>query len=489
MATERSATAEDSERRYLVDRHRHFVDRRRGAGDFLRLVLGGFGQVHRGGLGFLGRCGHLHGGLVDGLHQFAELVDGVIDRVGDGAGEVLGHGRGHGQVAVREVGDLVEQTQDRGLVAVVLLGGLGQPAVGLAHHHQADQDDRGQGQGAEDVTGEQVDATPAGQVLEAVGQLRGLVQQGLRNAEDVVRRFPDLEQVGRGLEDLVHRTGDELEEFGDLVQAIHRLGVGHLGDAHRRVAFLHALQYAAEQAGVAAEAVGGLHRVLVAGQHLVHRAEDTFGEQRLALGDRDLVGRGTVLQQDVDHLFVFHLQLRDGFGEGRGHLVQGQYSLFAGEDGVGVLAQAIPVLLHHVHLRLHRFGAGRQGCALVAVDQDVPAFLEVVARILQELERLALARRRFGGVLRDPLRQDAQFAGMADVLLVMVRLGVEVGKVGEQQHDRDDEDDEQPRDHRAAAHAREKIACVDFLHIWPPPGPTTITISMSRHGPADRPNR
>ena len=102
---------------------------------------------------------------------------------------------------------------------------------------------------------------------------------------------------------------------------------------------------------------------------------------------------------------------------------------------------------------------------------------------------LALARRRFGGVLRDPLRQDAQFAGMADVLLVMVRLGVEVGKVGEQQHDRDDEDDEQPRDHRAAAHAREKIACVDFLHIWPPPGPTTITISMSRHGPADRPNR
>ncbi len=117
------------------------------------------------------------------------------------------------------------------------------------------------GQGAEGVTGEQVDAAPAGQVLEAVGQLRGLVQQGLRNAEDVVRRFPDLEQVGRGLEDLVHRTGDELEEFGDLVQAIHRLGVGHLGDAHRRVAFLHALQYAAEQAGVAAEAVGGLHRV------------------------------------------------------------------------------------------------------------------------------------------------------------------------------------------------------------------------------------
>ena len=29
-------------RRYLVNRHSHFVDRRRGAGNFLRLVLGSF---------------------------------------------------------------------------------------------------------------------------------------------------------------------------------------------------------------------------------------------------------------------------------------------------------------------------------------------------------------------------------------------------------------------------------------------------------------
>src|SRR5690606_42113001 len=37
--------------RYLVNGHGHFVDRRRGAGNFLGLVLGGFGQVHGGSLG------------------------------------------------------------------------------------------------------------------------------------------------------------------------------------------------------------------------------------------------------------------------------------------------------------------------------------------------------------------------------------------------------------------------------------------------------
>ncbi|MNM82020.1 hypothetical protein D3C81_940410 [compost metagenome] len=265
-------------RRYLVDRHRHLVDRGGRAGDFQRLVLGSLRQVHRRGLGFLGSGGHLHGGLVDGFHQFAQLVDGVVDGVGDGAGEVFGHGRRHGQVTVGEVGDFVEQTQDRRLVAFVLLGGFGETAVGFAHHHQADEDDRAEHQDTQHDVGDLVELPAVGQVLEAVGQLRGLVEQGLRTAEDGVRRFPHLEQLRRGLEDFVHRAGNEFEQLGDLVQAAHRLGVGHPGDVHRLVAFLHALEHAAEQAGVAAEVVGGLYRAVVAGQHLVHRAEDTFGE-------------------------------------------------------------------------------------------------------------------------------------------------------------------------------------------------------------------
>src|SRR5690606_9489506 len=78
-------------RRYLVNRHGHFVDRRGGTGDFLRLVLGGLGQMHRRGLGFLGRTSYLNGGQVDGGYQVAQLVDGVVDGVGDGTGEVFGY--------------------------------------------------------------------------------------------------------------------------------------------------------------------------------------------------------------------------------------------------------------------------------------------------------------------------------------------------------------------------------------------------------------
>ncbi|MNZ50598.1 hypothetical protein D3C78_683890 [compost metagenome] len=266
-------------RRYLVNGHGHFVDRGGGAGDFLGLVLGSLGQVHGGGLGFLGGARHLHGGLVDGLYQVAQLVDGVVDGVGDGTGEVLGHGRGHGQVTVGEVGDFVEQTQDRRLVAFVLRGGFGQSAAGALHHHQADQDDRGQGQGAQHIAGKGIQATAGGQVLEAVGQGGSLVQQGLGAGEDGVGGLADLEQFGRGFEDLVHRAGDELEELGNLLQAFQRLGVGDLGDLHRRVAFEHGAQDAAEQAGVTTEHVGGLDRVLVTSQHLVHRAENTFGQQ------------------------------------------------------------------------------------------------------------------------------------------------------------------------------------------------------------------
>ena len=52
-------------RRYLVNRHSHFVDRRRSTGNFLGLVFGSFGQVHRRSLGFLSSTRYLNGGQVD----------------------------------------------------------------------------------------------------------------------------------------------------------------------------------------------------------------------------------------------------------------------------------------------------------------------------------------------------------------------------------------------------------------------------------------
>ena len=163
----------------------------------------------------------------------------------------------------------------------------------------------------------------------------------------------------------------------------------------------------------------------------------------MALGDRDLVGRGTVLQQDVDHLFVFHLQLRDGFGEVE--------ATWCRDSTVCSLARMESAFLRRPSqscctTSICGFTASGLGggdvlsSPLTRMFQRFSKSLRASFRSLNASPLPAAASVAFFA----DLRQDAQFAGMADVLLVMVRLGVEVGKVGEQQHDRDDEDDEQP---------------------------------------------
>jgi hypothetical protein len=57
---------------------------------------------------------------------------------------------------------------------------------------------------------------------------------------------------------------------------------------------------------------------------------------------------------------VLDLQLRHGFGQGRRHLMQRQHGLLAGQDGVGVLQQGFPVMLHGAAFRL-RTAAGAAG--------------------------------------------------------------------------------------------------------------------------------
>ncbi len=277
--------------------------------------------MHRRGLGFLHRSGDLAGGEVDGRHQIAQLIHRVIDGVGDGAGEVLGDRSSNGQVAIGQVFDFIQQPHDRVLVALVLLCGFVQLAVGFADHHQANQDDRHQRQQTQHIAADGIDGTPAGEVFEGGGQVRSLVEQGLRQVEDVAGRFADLEQLWGGLEDFVHRTGDELEELADFAQACPGIAVLDLGYLQGRVTLQHAIEHLAKTRGVAPEGVGGLAGVFVPRQHGIHRAEDPFGQQRLALGHGHLGGRRAALQQDLDDFFVLDLQLRHGFGQGRRHLV------------------------------------------------------------------------------------------------------------------------------------------------------------------------
>ncbi len=157
------------------------------------------------------------------------------------------------------------------------------------------------------------------------------------------------------------------------------------------------------------------------------------------------------MQEVLDDFFVFGLQLRNGFGQRRRHLMQRQNGLFAGQNHVGALAQPFPVTLHGAQLVAYQIRSRRQAGGRVAFSQVAPAHVEIIARIGQQLERLGFAGSRFGGVFRDALRQDAQLTGMPDVLFVVVGLSVEVGEVGEQQHDENDKRHEQQNNLRPAS--------------------------------------
>ncbi|MNZ58873.1 hypothetical protein D3C78_768910 [compost metagenome] len=145
--------------------------------------------------------------------------------------------------------------------------------------------------------------------------------------------------------------------------------------------------------------------------------------------------------------------MRHGLGQGCGNLVQRQHRLLAGQNGIGVLAQTFPVAQHRIHFVAHRRWCGRQAGGRVTFVQVAPALLEIVTRLAEQAKRPRLARCRLGGVLGNALGQHPQLTGVADVLFVVIGLGVEVGEVGEQQDDRQDQHDEQRRDPGAAARA------------------------------------
>ncbi|MCY1407310.1 hypothetical protein D9M71_226080 [compost metagenome] len=208
------------------------------------------------------------------------------------------------------------------LVTLVHLGRLTQLPVRFAHHYQANQDDRRQRHQAQHITTDGIEQPATGQVFETVGQVRCFVEQGLGKVEDVAGRLAHLEQFRRSLENFVDRAGNELEQLGNFRQARTGIAVLHLRDVNRRIATQHAIEYLAETGGIATKGVSGLHGVFIPGQYRVHRAQNTFGQQRLTLGHGHLGCRCTPLQQDLHHLFVFDLQLRYRFGQGCRHLVQ-----------------------------------------------------------------------------------------------------------------------------------------------------------------------
>ena len=108
--------------RHLGDRAGHLLDRAVGFTDVLGLALRGRQQPGRDLLRLVGRAGDLLGGLVDVPYDLAQLAHGDVHAVGDRPGDVLRHTGLGGQIAIGDQRHLVHQTQDRVLVAPVVLG-------------------------------------------------------------------------------------------------------------------------------------------------------------------------------------------------------------------------------------------------------------------------------------------------------------------------------------------------------------------------------
>ena len=207
----------------------------------------------------------------------------------------------------------------------------------------------------------------------------------------------------------------------------------------------------AETVGITAKGTRGLGGILVAGQHRVNRAQNTLGQQGLTLRQHYLAGGSATLQEDFNHFFGLDLQLRHGFSQRGSHLMQRQNRLFTGQNGVGVIQQLLPVALHRLHFLVHGRGRRGQAGSRVAFFQVTPALAEIITCIAEQPERSGFTGSGFSGVFGDTLRKHPQLARMADVLLVVVGLGIEVSKVGEQQHDEHDQGDKKHDDLRTTA--------------------------------------
>ena len=94
-----------------------------------------------------GRAVELDCRLVDGGHQIAQHADGVVDRIGNRAGDVFGDRGLHGEVAVRERREFIEQTQDGLLVALGFFAlrerqGFAVAEVGFDRSHAAEHEEQ-----------------------------------------------------------------------------------------------------------------------------------------------------------------------------------------------------------------------------------------------------------------------------------------------------------------------------------------------------------
>jgi hypothetical protein len=116
----------------------HVEHRLAGFADLAQLLGRGGQQLGGGAFHLRRRLRHLGGRVLHVAHQLAQFFHRVVHRVGDGAGDVLGHGGFLRQVAFGHRLQFVHQAKNGGLVGVVdalgfLLLALGFEALRFGH--------------------------------------------------------------------------------------------------------------------------------------------------------------------------------------------------------------------------------------------------------------------------------------------------------------------------------------------------------------------
>ncbi len=325
------------------------------------------------------------------------------------------------QVAVGEIGHLVEQAQDRALVLLVLLLRFGQALTRVPGNDEDQQ--------------QQHDQCKQPQRISAQGQHIGLVvaafyraDQFVRHGEhhrtdriDALRSLVYLEDLRRVVENFAHVFPDHRVQVGELQQVADNCLAGELADAQRLIALEHAEQLRLDARGVVGKPVGRGHDHLAIGEDLVQTVFDTANQDNLARRERDILPRRPGLDQVFHDLIGERNQLRQRFVDLRHVVAHRADRVFRRNHGSDMLIVFAPGSLQigkfDAELRRQR----RQVLRRITAIQDFQVIHETALILRQPIEGHTLASGRLEGIDRDLQRDNLLFGGDCRVNLVLAR--------------------------------------------------------------------
>ena len=400
-------------------------------------MLGGFGQVHGGGLRFLrARC-HLRRGVVDRADQVAKVFHREVDRVGDGAGHVLGDRGLDRQVVLGERTDFIQQAHDRLLVAVVelhrvfvalALGAVQRPEqAGQRQQREQAADDADPDVAQHALVVERAERGECGeQVLAVREQLVGTSSQrsggGLR-LEQGRRVGDDRVQV------LLHRRpalGCEAQR-GDCTGVAERLNV------HALVALAQAVEHLLEHAHVTRQRIAGDGCAAATCLDFRDAARHVAGQHVLAQRDVDLRGGRAARGHRAHQLVELGLQLRHRLAEAVGVGGETAHCLFARGHLLGARGQRRPRRGH----RVDRPGNAGGGAEVRVELRDVA--VDPLLRVLERRERGGIPGHRLPALVGQALRVHLQARCRGTGTTQPRCLPARIARVGAEDHERRDQ--------------------------------------------------